>query len=383
MSAEAATAMPERTRIQDLELFPLGLTEGREDHARELHAASIFFDGLSEVSAAGTGIEPKYFDEMRRGGITAANITVGGDQGLDDFESTMKNIAHFIETFERHADTMVLAREPADIIQAKHDGRTAFMFGFQDAAMLEGELAFLRIFHELGVRIIQPTFNSRNLLGDGCCEITDSGLSMFGRSVVDEMSRLGIILDLSHTGDATTMDGIEYSKGPVVISHAGPRSLCGVLRNKTDEQISVLARKGGVIGVCTFPIFLSPDQSTTGRPTLLTLLDQIDYTVNLAGVDHVGMSTDTNWKNVDAGRGSHSTGYWRRLRPDVYGHDKPVDVYPPLPLGISRYPEFLNITRGLISRGYSDDDIRKILGGNFMRVFEKVREGTNQNEEPD
>ncbi|MBI3942874.1 MAG: membrane dipeptidase, partial [Chloroflexi bacterium] len=212
------------------------------------------------------------------------------------------------------------------------------------------------------VRIIQITYNEGNYAGAGCLESTDWGLSRFGMDLIDEMNRLGLLIDLSHVGYRTSMEAIEASQQPVAFTHANPRALCENPRNKTDEQLLAVARKGGVIGANIFPPFLAKGS----QATIEDFVDAIDYMVRLVGIDHVAIGTDFTEDQPEA---------WFRWLLMRRGNRKqiiPLD-YPIInPEGIRSAAEFPNITRALLKRGYANADVKKIMGENLLRVFQTV-----------
>jgi membrane dipeptidase len=325
-----------------------------EDIASRVHAQAVIIDGLNVSSWS-----EDTFLQLAEGGLTAVNATIAVHE---TFRETMEEIARWQRMFERSERIIRPVRSVDDIHASKLDGRVGIILGFQSPDPIEKELALLSIFRELGVRIIQLTYNERNYAGDGCLEDTDCGLSRFGREMIGELNRLGILIDLSHVGYRSTLEAIEASRQPVAITHANPRSLCDHPRNKTDDQIRALAARGGVIGANIFPPFLSAGSEATVE----SLVDVIDYLVRVAGIDHVGIGTD-----FTEGR----TREWfswllsgKSKRGEMMELEWPV-VYPQ---GIRTAAEFPNITRGLLRRGYSEDDSRKILGGNFLRLFREV-----------
>lgn len=353
------------------------LTKDEEAHALRLHEEAIVIDALQGVLAADPD---RYFPEFMEGGVTACFQDVGGGGDSSpypevtplDFRGTVIALDGLRRIVEGNPDKFVFAESAFDVRKAKERGRIALIPQMQAcAAPIESNFALLRALHGLGLKIIQLTYNSQTSIGTGCCELHDTGLTLFGRAVVDEMNRIGVVVDVSHGSDATMNDAIEHSRGPVIISHSSCRALSPSPRNCTDETINALAEKGGVIGICAWSPLLSLDQSKK-RSTLGMFLDHVDHAVELVGADHVGISTDTNWKGLDEGWCSKTMMYWRRDRPDVYGYDKPLDLYPPPPVGLERVSAMPNITRGLVARGYSDEEILKIWGRNWLGVFEKI-----------
>jgi len=215
------------------------------------------------------------------------------------------------------------------------------------------------IAYDLGIRCMLLTFNTRNFLGDGCGERTDSGLSHLGLDVVERMNKVGMLIDLSHCGVKTTMDAIEASKDPVLINHAGARALYpNMMRLKTDEQIHALAEKGGVIGTSAIPNQLS----NAKRQGIHDLLNHVDYVVKLVGVDHVAIGLDIHFDDHVA--------FHRKLQTIMKGTGQQLNAE--YMEGLVNPEEWPNITRGLVSRGYSDQEIEKIIGGNALGIIERV-----------
>jgi membrane dipeptidase len=326
----------------------------RAERATRVHAESIVIDGL-EICRW----DSEMFRRLRQGGLTAVVATVAT---LESFRATVGNIAEWYRMFDQHRSLIMPVRTVYDITQAKQMGKVGIIFGFQNTSPIEDDLHLLAVFKELGVRVIQLTYMERNLVGDGCLERTDCGLSRFGLEVIEEMNRLGILIDLSHAGYRTTMEAIEVSQKPVAFTHANPRALCDHPRNKTDEQIKALVQKGGVIGATIFPPYLAAGS----RATIEDVVDVIDYLVGIAGIDHVGIGTDftegqpRKWFDWLL-RGKSRKGPAMELQYPIVN-----------PEGIQSVADFPNITRALLARGYADSDVKKIIGGNWLRLFEEV-----------
>jgi membrane dipeptidase len=322
--------------------------------AGELHRESIIIDGLQISNFDGDVLQ-----SLVEGGLTAVNATIAV---LEGFRETIARIARWYRLFEMYDSMIMPIRTAADIRQAKELGKTGIIFGFQNTSPIEDDLSLLRIFHALGVRVMQLTYMERNYVGDGCLERTNCGLSRFGLEVIEEMNRLGIVIDLSHVGERTTMEAIEASSGPVAFTHANPRSLHDHPRNKTDEAITALAEKGGVIGANIFPPFLP----TGSGATVEDVIDVIDYLVQLAGVNHVGIGTD-----FTEGQPKEVFDYWLTGKSSK-GPGMVLDYPIVNPEGIQSAADFSNLTAGLVARGYSAQDTKKIMGGNWLRLFEEV-----------
>ncbi len=330
------------------------LTPEEAKRAERLHRDAIVIDGTCPL------VNPKEIKkrlpELRRGGVTCAVVTVVSIEGALE---TLHAVAAWYPQLRERADDLILATTAADIEEAKRTGRVAIAMQFQGGTPLEYDVNLVEAYYRLGVRVIQLTYNERNPLGDGCTERTDSGLSDLGLQVIAEMNRLGVLIDLSHVGYRTSMEAIEASSAPVVFSHSNARAVCDSPRNLTDEQIRALARRGGVVGVNAFPAFVSK----VPAPSVEHLLDHIDYMVLLGGDDHVGLGFDFSTETEEDYE-------YFKYKADVY--PKPPWIYPK---GIDGFEKIPNITHGLIARGYSHDTIGKILGGNFLRVFQTVWRG--------
>lgn len=321
------------------------------DRAERLHREACVIDAACPL------VNPREIrrrlPELRRGGVTCALSTVASIEGARE---ALSALAQWYPKFRAQSGDLCLATSAGDIEAAKASGRIAIVLHFQGGTPLEYDANLVEAFYRLGVRVIQLTYNERNPLGDGCTERTDSGLSDLGAQAIAEMNRLGIVVDLSHVGHRTSMEAVEASSAPVVFSHSNASAVCGSPRNLTDDQIRAAAASGGVIGINAFPAFVSKDPV----PTVQHLLDHIDYMVRRVGDDHVGLGFDFATETEDDYE-------YFKYKADVY--PKPPWVYP---AGIDGFEKIPNVTRGLVARGYSNDTIRKIVGGNFLRVFRQV-----------
>lgn len=324
------------------------------DTAQNVHQSALVIDGL-QISRWSRDI----FQNLRTGGLTAVNATCSV---LENFRGTVANIAWWLKAFDDHADLIRPVTSAADIRAAKAEERTGIILGFQNTSAIEDDLSLLSILHALGVRVMQITYMEGNLIGQGCLERIDAGLTSFGLEAIEEMNRLGILIDLSHVGDRTTLEAIEASARPVAFTHANPRRLADHPRNKTDEQIKAVAAKGGVVGATVFPPFLpSGDDSTISE-----FIDVIDYLVDLIGLDHVAIGTDFT---EDQPREFFD---WLLTGRSQKGPAMELNYPIKLPPGITGAADFPNITAALLERGYSEAQAGQILGGNWLRLFEEV-----------
>ncbi len=338
-----------------------GGSPDKHEIAAAVHDEAIVIDALAFPYIC----ETDYLPRIKQGGVTASIVTVAYE---DSFESAVRKIDALYTEIENHPDDLAIATTAGDVREAKSNGKIAIILGFQDTKPFGADLSLLRVFYRMGVRCMQLVYNGRNLLGDGCCENTDCGLSYAGREVLEEMNRLGILVDLSHCGDVTTLEAIEHSKDPVAFTHANSRTLAISPRNKTDEQLLALVQKGGVVGVTSHPAFVNPKSN---NPTLDDLLNHIAHMTDLIGVEHVGLGMDFVEKYKEDRTVLPASVYWRTKRPDVFGTVADA-VDRPYAKGIDSVAMMGNITGGLIDRGYRKADVLNILGGNFLRLFETV-----------
>lgn len=302
-----------------------------------------------------------FMEKIRSAGVTAVCVSLAGQAG--GFFEAMEEMNVYYNMAGIFPNETMIALTTEDIKKAKTEGKLALIFAFQNAVPVEADwVNRLPFFYRNGLRIVQLTYNETNRLGHGCFEPIDTGLTLTGIQIVRELNRLGIVIDLSHVGIKTSSDAIELSKHPCIFSHADCRTLCDCRRNKTDEQIRAIAAKGGVIGITPYAPFCEPAKGQ--RPTLDDYLRHMEYAINLVGVDHVGIGTDIaeHWAVRWAG------GTPRRY-PDMTGNYTWETIYAK---GFDSISYFGDVFEALLKRGYSDEDVLKIAGGNFMRVFREV-----------
>ena len=231
------------------------------DEAKAIYARSVAIDALANPGAMNVPWPPRgplteaQRANIARSGLTALNVTVSGG----DFESTVENIALWTAEAARYPQLLSIVRRHDDIARARKDGTLGLILGFQDTEMLERDLSRLDTFRQLGVLIVQLTYNIRNLIGDGCLEPGDAGLSEFGREAVARMNALGMAVDLSHCGTRTTATGIAASTKPPLITHSGCREVYRHPRSKEDRELKAMADKGGVLGIYLMPFLGGAD----------------------------------------------------------------------------------------------------------------------------
>ena len=342
----------------------------RQDDATAIYKRSIVIDALSNPGSMNVSWPPrgplsqKQRDAIARSGITAINVTVSADT----FDATTRTIALWTGEVDRYPTLISIVRRHADIARAKKDNALGLILGFQNTEMLERDLSRLDVFHQLGVRIIQLTYNDRNIVGDGCLEPGDAGLSAYGRQVVERMNALGIAVDLSHCGTRTTADGIAASKTPPLITHSGCREIYRHPRSKEDREIKAMADKGGVLGIYFMP-FIGQGNAA---PTLDMLMRQIEHALKVCGADHVGIGSDTSTAPIE-----ETPEYLREAKAFADGRAargiSAPDETRPLFIPELNHPRRIEgVAAALAKRGHPAATIEKIIGGNFHRVLKDI-----------
>jgi membrane dipeptidase len=324
-------------------------------------AATVYRNAIVIDATAPILVNEQDWPKWLEGGVTCAFATLTTSRGGANMPGVITAIADWLARLRANSNRMLLVTGTDDIERAKREGKLAVVFHFQNGTPIEYNVNLLEVYHRLGVRVIQLTYNVKNAIGDGCLERTDAGLSDLGVAAVKEMNRLGIVVDLSHTGEQTTLDAMDASDRPVLFTHANAKAICNHPRNLTDRQMRRLADLDGVMGLNGFPAFV---KANVAAPTLDDLLDHLDYIVKTIGIDHVGLGLDY----FHAERAD----YERRL---VSGEWKPGEYPPPpwnYPQGIEDASRLPAVAPAMAKRGYSDSDIVKVLGANFMRVLRAV-----------
>ncbi len=357
------------------------LSETEENRALELHNKSIVIDAHADIPFdlvrrpnPHETMKNLHIPNLRTGGVDVElfALTWDGKTYVGELKRALKSLDVVLSEVRANSNDLTIVTKVDDIRRAKRDGKISILLGLEGGKPLEGELVFLRTYYELGLRWLTITWNHRNQLADGVSEPSNSGLSSFGRDVVAEANKLGILLDVSHISESGFWDIIELSKAPVMASHSNATKLCAHPRNITDEQIKALAENGGVMGMNFVGSFLNPKVSSGQMATLDDLIDHIDHITNLVEVDHIGLGPDymDYIDSLLAGLSGVSAEVladeWSQ---NVIGMTTDPTKYPKDLESITKLPL---VTRGLVHRGYSDSDIEKILGGNFMCVFEAV-----------
>jgi len=298
--------------------------------------------------------------QWHEGGLTCVHVTT---VIWEHAREALSRLGTWNRLFAEHADLIRPVRDAEDIRSAAQEGRVGVILGFQNASPFEDDIDLVEIFHSLGVRIVQLTYNNQNFIGSSCYEPHDGGLSRFGRLVVRQMNRVGMLIDLSHVGDRTSLETIAESSRPVSITHANPRSFFEHPRNKPNDVLLRVAESGGVIGVAPYPR-LTPPGTTLAKWSQMVL-----QLAELVGIDHVSIGTDFSegWSDADLdairmGRWTREKDYGAAITPEDRGWAK-------WPSWFRTPAEFPQLVIGLKEVAFSDSDIAKIIGGNWVRLY--------------
>jgi membrane dipeptidase len=337
---------------------------------------AIVIDGLggpgglsTEPDAALTEQEIK---DTRESGVTCAHITVGsvGTTAPDKaFMDTVRGMAFWEREIDRNPDVLSRVRTIIDISKAKKARRTGLIYGLQDGVAFETDLSRLESLHALGLRVVQPTYNRRNLLGDGCLEPANAGLSRNGVTAIERMNELGILVDLSHCGRQTAADAIRVSKKPVAFTHTGCQALADHPRNRTDAELRAVAEKGGVSG-----IYFMPYLSEGRQPTAADIVRHLEHMVQVAGEDHVSIGTDGNISPTvvdDKFKEAFATNTRERREAGIAAPWETEEGYL-FATELNTPRRLATLAKMLADRRHNAARIEKILGGNLLRVFRET-----------
>ncbi|MCC5984060.1 MAG: membrane dipeptidase [Rhodobacteraceae bacterium] len=303
----------------------------------------------------------KIFRQMREGGVDAVHVTITYHE---NFRETVQNIAAWNRWFERFPGLIFQGFTADDIDIARRTGRTAVFFGAQNPSCIEDDIGLVEVLHRLGLRFMQLTYNNQSLLASGCYEAEDTGLTRMGREVVAEMNRVGLVVDMSHSGERSTLDAIAHSSRPIAITHANPASWHPALRNKSDRVLRALAESGGMLGFSVYPHHLRGGSACS----LDDFCTMVARTADLMGVDHVGIGTDLCQDQPDSVVDWMRTGRWTKARDYGEGSaDNPG--FPPMPDWFCDNRDFARIESGLRATGFTADEVGAVMGGNWARFF--------------
>lgn len=303
----------------------------------------------------------KIFRQMRTGGVDAVHVTIAYHE---NFRETVARIEEWNLLFERYPDLIMQGRTAEDVRLAKETGRTAIIFGFQNPSPIEDDIGLVEIVHTLGARFMQLTYNNQSLLATGCYEAEDPGITRMGKGVIKEMNRVGLVVDMSHSAERSTLEAAEISERPIVVTHANPYFWHPALRNKSDDVLKALAESGGMLGFSMYPHHLHEGSNCT----LESFCEMIARTAEIMGVDHIGLGSDLCQDHPDSVVEWMRVGRWTKQID--YGEGSASNAgFPDMPDWFEGNEHFPNIATGLRNVGFSETDTQAIMGNNWFRFF--------------
>ena len=318
---------------------------------------SVLIDGLQYANWS-----EKIFRQMREGGVDAVHVTITYHE---TFRETVLVIERWNRWFEQFPDLIFQGRTAADVARARDTGRTAIFFGAQNPSCIEDDIGLVEVLHTLGLRFMQLSYNNQSLLACGCYEAEDSGLSRMGRAVVAEMNRVGVVVDMSHSGERSTLEAIAHSTRPIAITHANPHSWHPALRNKSDYLLRALGESGGMLGLSAYPHHLKGGSACS----LQSYCDMVARAVDLVGPRQVGIGTDLCQDQPDSVVEWMRVGRWTKTAD--YGEGTAAQPgFPPMPAWFHDNRDFGTVRAGLQATGMDDGLINGIMGANWLRFFE-------------
>lgn len=323
------------------------------DDVAALHARLTVVDGVEYCNW-----DREVFEQLVAGGVSAVHATIAYHETARE---TLARLGEWNRRFRAFSDLICPVQTVADIRTAKSEGRAAVFFGAQNCSPIEDDIDLVALFRQLGLRVMQLSYNNQSLLASGCFERADSGVTRFGREVIREMNRVSMLIDLAHGSEQSTLDAASLSERPIVVSHANPRSVCDTPRNVSERAMTAVAETGGMLGLSAYPRHLANGAATT----LDEFCDMAARAVDVMGVDHVGIGTDLCQKQPASVLRWMRGGRWA---PELPGAESDVD-WPEPPAWFRHGADFPNLTAGLAARGFDDDEIARLMGENWLRVL--------------
>ncbi len=305
----------------------------------------------------------KIFRQLREGGVDAIHVTIAYHE---NFRETVLNFEQWNRWFEQYPDLIMKGQWASDIEVARATGRTAVFFGFQNPSPMEDDIGLVEILHTLGARFMQLTYNNQSLLATGCYESYDSGITRMGKQVIKEMNRVGLVVDMSHSGDRSTIEAADISERPIAITHANPYDWSPALRNKKDDVIRAVTEAGGMLGFSVYPHHLKGK----GDCTLESFCQMIADTAGKYGAEHLGIGTDLCQDQPDSIVEWMRVGRWSK-EIDYGEGSAAAPGFPEMPSWFKDNRDFGNIKAGLKATGLSDAEVAGIMGANWYRFFKE------------
>ena len=305
----------------------------------------------------------KIFRQMNEGGITAVHVTICYHE---DFQEMVQNVIAWNQRFEQYSPLIFLGRTADDVRKAHEEGRTAIFFGFQNCSPIEDNIGLVEVCYQLGVRFMQLSYNNQSLLAAGCYEVDDPGITRMGRQVIKEMNKVGLVVDMSHSAHRSTLEAIEISERPISITHANPANWYDALRNKSDDVLKALAESGGMLGFSMYPHHLK-DKSDC---QLEDFCGMIARTADMMGVERIGLGSDLCQDHSDSVVEWMRNGTWTREK-DFGEGSASFAGFPEQPNWFKDNRDFKNILNCLRKTGFSEIEVERIAGLNWLDFFER------------
>ena len=320
-------------------------------------AKPVLIDNLQYAN-----FSPKVFEQMRGGGVDAVHVTIAYHES---FREMILNLEQWNRWFEAHGDLIFKGTTAADVLLAQKTKRTAIFFGFQNPSPIEDDIGLVEICHQLGIRFMQLTYNNQSLLATGCYEEDDNGLTRMGKQVVAEMNRVGMVIDMSHSADRSTLEAIEHSTRPIAITHANPHWWHPALRNKSDAVIRALTDAGGMLGFSMYPHHFAAGTDCT----LDSFCQMIAEAASRYGAENLGIGTDLCQDQPDSIVEWMRVGRWSKVID--YGEGSANNSgFPPMPTWFNDNRDFGNIADGLRAVGMDHSEVDGIMGNNWLRFYD-------------
>ena len=306
----------------------------------------------------------KIFETNRAAGLDAVHVTIVYHE---DYDELLIELNKWEKIFEANSDLIFLGKDFKDIEKAKLENKTAIFFGFQNCSPIEDDIGLVEKVHELGCRFMQLTYNNQSLLATGCYEKIDSGVTNFGREAIKEMNRVGIVVDMSHSAEKSTMDAIEISEKPIAITHANPSFWHAAKRNKSSDLLKMLSDSGGMLGLSLYPHHLKENTNCT----LDSFCEMVAKTAEIMGASKIGIGSDLCLDQPDSVVEWMRNGTWTKTK--NYGEgSKNKPGFPKQPNWFEDTRGFVNIEKGLKKIGFSDDETHGILGNNWYNFYKSI-----------
>ena len=318
---------------------------------------SLFIDALQYNNWS-----EEVFKQIQEGGLSAIHVTICYHE---DFQEMVQNVIDWNQYFENYSNMIFHGRTASDVEKAQKEGRTAIFFGFQNCSPIEDNIGLVEICHQLGVRFMQLTYNNQSLLGTGCYEDNDPGITRMGKQVIKEMNRVGLVVDMSHSAEKSTLEAIELSERPIAITHANPTFWHPALRNKSNKVLEALGESGSMLGFSVYAHHLKDGTNCS----LESFCNMVAETAEIMGVTNIGIGTDLCQNQPDSIVEWMRNGTWTNERD--YGEGSASFAgFPDQPEWFCDNRDFINIANGLVSVGFNNSDVDLIMGKNWLNFFE-------------